>query len=481
MPSDWLGLIPIFILAGGGTLVFCAGAFWRRLPGGVLFALALISAAAAGAAALWITPANPTFEGMLDLGGYARFFTCLFMVITILTCLFLRQYARARGFGGDELYGLILFAALGMVLVGGAVNWIIFFLGFQLISLSLYVLIAVRKGEAASNEAGLKYFIMSAVASAFLTFGIALLYAMSGTLQVAGSLAALAQPEDLPVVLLALALILVGVGFKISLIPFHLWTPDVYQGAPAPVTAFLSTGTKVALFAALLRFAWLTAPPLWAYCLPGLWVLAALTMIVGNVTALYQTQIKRLLAYSSIGQMGYLTMTLVTVKEGGLPAMMFYLVVYALMDLGAFGLIGSFSPAPADSDLDRLEDYQGLGYSQPWRAGILAVCLVSLAGLPPPAGFMGKFALFRAVLNSGYTVLAVIGILTAMVSLYYYFKVTVSLYMQPAGSGAASPRGDLAVGLAGAVILLVILWLGLAPSVLFDLVARLAGALAIPS
>ncbi|MGA7577559.1 MAG: NADH-quinone oxidoreductase subunit N [Desulfobaccales bacterium] len=481
MPSDWLGLIPIFILAGGGTLVFCAGAFWRRLPGGVLFALALISAAAAGAAALWITPANPTFEGMLDLGGYARFFTCLFMVITILTCLFLRQYARARGFGGDELYGLILFAALGMVLVGGAVNWIIFFLGFQLISLSLYVLIAVRKGEAASNEAGLKYFIMSAVASAFLTFGIALLYAMSGTLQVAGSLAALAQPEDLPVVLLALALILVGVGFKISLIPFHLWTPDVYQGAPAPVTAFLSTGTKVALFAALLRFAWLTAPPLWAYCLPGLWVLAALTMIVGNVTALYQTQIKRLLAYSSIGQMGYLTMTLVTVKEGGLPAMMFYLVVYALMDLGAFGLIGSFSPAPADSDLDRLEDYQGLGYSQPWRAGILAVCLVSLAGLPPTAGFMGKFALFRAVLNSGYTVLAVIGILTAMVSLYYYFKVTVSLYMQPAGSGAASPRGDLAVGLAGAVILLVILWLGLAPSVLFDLVARLAGALAIPS
>lgn len=204
-------------------------------------------------------------------------------------------------------------------------------------------------------------------------------------------------------------------------------------------------------------------------------------MIVGNVTALYQTQIKRLLAYSSIGQMGYLAMTLVTVKEGGLPAMMFYLVVYALMDLGAFGLIGSFSPAPADSDLDRLEDYQGLGYSQPWRAGILAVCLVSLAGLPPTAGFMGKFALFRAVLNSGYTVLAVIGILTAMVSLYYYFKVTVSLYMQPAGSGAASPRGDLAVGLAGAVILLLILWLGLAPSALFDLVARLAGALAIPS
>ena len=259
MPTDWPGLLPVVILAGGGTLIFCAGAFWRRLPEGVLFALALLSAAAAGAAALWITPANPTSEGMLDLGGYARFFTCLFMLITLLTCLFLRQYARARGFAGDELYGLVLFAALGMVLVAGALNWVIFFLGFQLISLSLYVLIAVRKGEAASNEAGLKYFIMSAVASAFLTFGIALLYAVSGTLQVAGSLAALAHPEDLPVVLLALALILVGIGFKTSLVPFHLWTPDVYQGAPAPVTAFLSTGSKVALFAALLRFSLLAA------------------------------------------------------------------------------------------------------------------------------------------------------------------------------------------------------------------------------
>ena len=482
MPTDWLGLIPVLILAGGGSLVFCAGAFWRRQPSWLLFALTLLAAGAAGAAAVALTPGGATSGDMLDLGGYARFFTSLFMVITVLTTLFLRQYARTRGFAGDELYGLLLFAALGMVLVAGALNWIIFFLGLELLSLALYVLTAVRKGEAASSEAGLKYFIMGAVASAFLTFGIALLYAMSGTLEVAGSLAAaLAYPERLPVMLLALILILVGIGFKTSLVPFHLWTPDVYEGAPAPVTAFLATGAKVALFAALLRFSWLTAPPLWDYCLPGIWVLAVLTMVVGNLTALYQTRVKRLLAYSSIGQMGYLTMTLVTVKQGGLPALMFYLVVYAVMDLGVFGLIGSFSPAQADSDLDRLEDYQGLGYSQPWRAGILAVCLVSLAGLPPTAGFMGKFALFRAVLNSGYPILAVIGILTAIVSLYYYFKVTVSLYMQPAGSEAAIPRCDLAVGLAGAVILLLILWLGLAPSVLFDLVARLAAALVIPS
>ncbi len=482
MPTDWPGLIPVVILAGGGSLIFCVGAFWRRLPGGVLFALALISAAAAGAAALWITPANPTSEGMLDLSGYARFFTCLFAAITGLTILFLRQYARVRGFAGDELYGLLLFAALGMVLVAGALNWVIFFLGLELLSLALYVLVAVRKGEAASNEAGLKYFIMSAVASAFLTFGIALLYAVSGSMQVAGSLAAaLTYPDYLPVILLSLALILVGIGFKTSLVPFHLWTPDVYQGAPAPVTAFLSTGSKVALFAALLRFAMLAPEPVWAFCLPGLWGLAVLTMVVGNLTALYQTRIKRLLAYSSIAQMGYLFMTLLAVKQGGLPALLFYLAVYAVMDLGAFGLIGSFSAGQKQSDRDDLADYQGLGYSQPWRAGILAVCLISLAGLPPTAGFMGKLALFRAVLHADFVILALIGILTAIVSLYYYFKVTVSLYMQPAKSGADVPRGDLAVGLAGAVILLLILWLGLAPSALFGLVDRLAAALALSS
>jgi NADH-quinone oxidoreductase subunit N len=478
MPTDWLGLLPVLILAGGGTLIFCAGAFWRRLPGEVLFALALLTAAAAGAAALLVTPGHPSSEGMLDLGGYARFFTCLFMVITLLTCLFLRQYARARGFAGDELYGLIIFAALGMVLVAGALNWVIFFLGLELLSLALYVLIAVRKGEVAANEAGLKYFIVSAVASAFLTFGIALLYAVSGTLQIAGSLtAALAHPESLPVTLLALALILVGIGFKTSLVPFHLWTPDVYQGAPAPITAFLSSGSKVALFAALLRLTWLAAEPVWVSSLPALWLLAALTMVVGNLTALYQTSVKRLLAYSSIGQMGYLFMTLPAVKLGGLPAMIFYLAVYAVMDLGAFGLIGSFSPTTADPDLDRLEDYRGLGYSQPWRAAVLALCLISLAGLPPTAGFMGKLALFRAVLHAHYVVLAVIGILTVIISIYYYFKVVVVMYMAPAAGRLRIPVADVAVFLAGAVILLAILWLGLAPSPLFNLSGRIATAL----
>ncbi len=477
MPVDWPGLIPVFILSAGGTLIFCAGAFWRRQPRELLFVLALLTALAAGAVALAVAPEHASSESMLDLSSYARFFTCLFAGITALTILFLRQYAQARGFGGDELYGLLLFAALGMVLVAGALNWVIFFLGLELLSLALYILIAVRKGEAASNEAGLKYFIVSAVASAFLTFGIALLYAVSGSLQVGASLAAaLTVPGQLPVMLLSLALILVGIGFKTSLVPFHLWTPDVYQGAPAPVTAFLSTGSKVALFAALLRFSLLAAEPVWVQCLPWLWVLAVLTMAVGNLSALHQTQVKRLLAYSSIGQMGYLFMTLLAVRQGGLPALMFYLVIYAVMDLGAFGLIGSFSPGEAQLDRDEIEAYQGLGYSQPWRAGSFAVCLISLAGIPPTAGFMGKLALFRAVLHSGFVVLAFIGIATVILSLYYYFKVTVYLYMRPDAAGPVAPAADLAVGLAGGVIGVLILWWGLAPALLLDLIARVAAA-----
>jgi NADH-quinone oxidoreductase subunit N len=479
MAMDWTGLLPLLILAGGGTLIFLVGAFWRRRPTGVLFGLALLTAAAAGAAALLLPPLPPGFEGMLDLGGYSRFFTSLLMAITLITLLFVRQYSVTHGFAGDELYALLIFAALGMVLAAVGENWVIFFLGLELLSLALYVLIAIRKGEPYGNEAALKYFIMGAVASAFLTFGIGLLYAMTGTLNIMGSLAAAnSYPGHLSVILLALALILTGLGFKISLVPFHLWTPDVYQGSPAPITAFLSTGSKVALFAALLRFCLLAAPPVWDYALPFLWTLALLTMAVGNLTALYQTKAKRLLAYSSIAQMGYLFMTLLAVRDGGLPAVMFYLAVYAVMDLGAFGIVGTFSGG--ETDLEELSDYQGLGYTHPWRAAVFSVCLLSLAGLPPTAGFMGKLVLFRAVLNANFIALAVIGMLTVIVSIYYYINFVVHLYMHERGEGTVVPGTDLAVGLAGAVILVAILWLGLIPDSLLKVITAIAAALPKP-
>jgi len=265
---------------------------------------------------------------------------------------------------------------------------------------------------------------------------------------------------------------LIGIGFKVSIVPFHLWTPDVYQGAPAPVTAFLATGSKVALFSALLRFAFYYARnSVWNDYAFVFWILAFLTMAVGNITALVQVRVKRLLAYSSVAQMGYLLMTLLAVRESGVFAIMFYLPVYALMDLGAFGTLATLSAE--EEDIDALEDFRGLAYVHPWRSVLLSVCLVSLAGLPPTAGFMGKFILFRAVIQARFVVLAALGIVTVIVSIYFYFKIIVALFMQPTGEKPATPDLDLSARIAGIAVLVLILWLGLFPSPLLSVIARI--------
>jgi len=279
-------------------------------------------------------------------------------------------------------------------------------------------------------------------------------------------------------IFLGLSLLLVGIGFKISMVPFHLWTPDVYQGAPAPVTAFLSTGSKVALFAALLRFASYSSNEVWSYFAPVLWILAALTMGVGTISALAQLQVKRLLAYSSIAQMGYLLMALLAVKQNGASAIMFYLAAYALMDLGAFGMVAILSAK--ESDLDALDDYHGLAYAHPWRSAILAVSLLSLAGMPPTAGFIGKFSLFWAVLQASYVGIAVIGILTVILSIYFYFKVVVALFMRPAQRTLTIPSMTLADRFAGGLILILILLLGLVPAPVFAIIGKALPFLRIP-
>jgi NADH-quinone oxidoreductase subunit N len=467
---DWPSILPHVILAGGGFCIFCVGAFWRPRSAGAFFGLALVAVFLAGAGAILVTPQEPHFLGMLEVQGYGRFLTFLIAVITGLTLLFSHQYAKIRNLAGDEFYGLLLFAALGMTLVAGAIHWLAFFLGLEVLSISLYVLIVVRKPDAGSNEAAVKYFIVGAVASAFLTFGIAVIYAVTGTLSIPKSLAMDVPVGSISLIFLGLSLLGVGIGFKISMVPFHLWTPDVYQGAPAPVTAFLSTGSKVALFAALLRFASCSSNELWLYWTPVLWVGAVLTMGVGTISALAQMRVKRLLAYSSIAQMGYLLMALLAVKQEGASAIMFYLAVYALMDLGAFGAVALLSAEKAD--LDDLDDYHGLAYAHPWRSAVLAISLISLAGLPPTAGFIGKFTLFWAVLQSRYTIIAVIGIFMAILSIYFYFRVVVALFMRPAERALAIPSVALTDRFAGALILVFILLLGLIPTPVFTAIGR---------
>jgi len=471
MQPVWIDLLPQLLLAGGGFLIFCLGGFWKKRPQGLLFGVALAVAMASGAAALLLEAREPRFLNMLETGGYGRFFTLLLSLIITLSLLFSYQYMKNREMGGDEFYGLLLLSGLGMTLVAGALHWLILFLGLETLSLALYILIAIRKRQPASNEAGLKYFIMGAVASSFLTFGIAMVYAVTGKMDIFQSLSPGVQTVSTPVMLLALSLILIGIGFKVSMVPFHLWTPDVYQGAPSPVTAFLAAGSKVALFAALLRIVYyFSGNPLWNDYGVVLWILALLTMTVGNITALAQLRVKRLLAYSSIAQMGYLLMTLLAVQKGGVPAIMFYLAVYALMDLGAFGTLATLSSEK--EDLDVLEDFKGLAYTHPWRSSVLTLCLISLAGLPPTAGFMGKFVLFRSVLQAHFVILACIGMVTVILSIYFYFKIIVALFMHPMGVRPAIPDLDLSARIAGAAVLVLILWLGLIPSSVLDEIGR---------
>ena len=476
MRSEWISFLPQLILAAGGLSIFAAGALLRNRPPVLLFTVALLSSLAAGAAAGMVAPQSMlAFQGMLAVSSYSSYFTLLIAGITFLVLLFVHPYGSARGFAGDELYGLLLFSALGMSLVASAPHWVTFFLGLELLSLPLFVLIAIRRDSAVSAEAGLKYFIMGAVASAFLVFGIALLYAVSGTLRIAESLGAVAGGGRLPGTALGIGLVLVGIGFKISMVPFHLWTPDVYQGAPAPIAAFLSTGSKVALFSALLRLALSASPELWNLLIPLLWALAALTMFIGNITALLQTSVKRLLAYSSVAQMGYLLMALLALRHGGGQAVMFYLTAFALMDLGAFGSVAALSPK--GEDLDRISDYQGIGYTHAYPAALLAASLLSLAGFPPTVGFVGKFILFAATLKAGFVMLAVIGILTAIISIYFYLKVVVALYMQPQETSAAIPEATLSSRLGSALVLFFLFALGILPSPLLDLLGPIVVSL----
>jgi NADH-quinone oxidoreductase subunit N len=473
MQSEWSPLLPLIILATGGTAIFCLSAFWSKAPMALLFALAITSCLASGGSALYFREAAGSFSGLLAGDDFSSFYTVLFAALTLITLLFSCQYARKRDFTGDEFLGILLFAATGMILIASAIHWLLFFLGLEMLSISLYVLIAIRRGDSLGVEAAVKYFIVGAVASAFVVFGIAMLYGATGTLEIAKSLDLAGNVDSRFLLLFGLCLILVGLGFKISLVPFHLWTPDIYQGAPAPITAFLATGSKVAVLAMFVRLAVYGGDGPGQILAPSLWTMAAFSMIIGNITALAQTRIKRLLAYSSIAQMGYMLMALLAYKQQGTAAVVFYSVVYACMDLGAFGTVGLLSPT--DSDRDNLTDYRGLGYTQPGKAALLTLCLFSLAGLPATAGFIGKFVLFRATIEGNFISLAIIGILTAIISLYFYLNIVVALYMRPAEKNSASESTDNAATLACLLIAVLIIWLGIFPSSLLTLVGKIVG------
>ncbi len=461
MPVAPIDLIPHIFLALGGLVVLGAAWLKNATARAVLPFAAAIFALAPGLWAVWPNGAP---------SGMTRFFAGLLSVITLAVVGLLARYADRRDFADDILYGLTLWSALGMLFLAEATDWIMLLLGLELSSLCLYALVAARKEDALGAEAALKYFLPGAVALACLTFGISLVYAGSGSLDIAASL-----EGGGPLVAAGAALALVGLGFKLSLAPVHLWTPDVYQGAPAPIAAFLSTGSKAATAAALLHLCAVASPGTMAVLAPALVAIAALTMAVGNIGALTQKSLKRLLAFSSIGQMGYIAMAALAVNDGGGEAALFYLAAYALMDLGAFGAAGTLSGA--DADRDAIASYRGLGYVHPWRCAALAACLLSLAGLPPTAGFIGKFLVFGAALRAGYTGLAVFGILMAVIGIFYGLRVVATLYMRE--ETEAYPVEPVAPGPAATAVLgavsLAVLALGLFPGPLLAAIARMVG------
>lgn len=433
--QDLLVLWPeVFLLAWATLLLLVEVAPAARRRGWMPLLAALGLAVNLGLHVGTFGHAAAGFGGMVRVDSFAAFLGALLAVTGLLAVALAYDYLPRHGLQRGEYYILLLFSVAGMSLIVKATDLIVVFLALELLSLPLYVLAGFARPRLDSEEAALKYFLLGAFAAGFFVYGVAMVYGASGTTQLTTLVGSInAGHVDFTLLALGAGLLLVGLGFKVAAAPFHMWTPDVYQGAPTPVTAFMAVGAKVAAVGTLLRWLALAFPALSARLTAVLWGLAALTMLWGNVVAIAQRNIKRMLAYSSIAHAGYLLMALVpfghpVVVAEASQAALFYLVAYALTNLGAWAVVATLE-REAGQGLN-LEDYAGLGRKHPALAAALAVFLFSLTGMPPTVGFVGKFYLFRVVVEAGYIGLAVVGVLTSLVSAYYYLRVLVYMYMR---------------------------------------------------
>ena len=464
---DILLFAPHLLLTLGILLCFVLGTLFKRPVG--LYGVTLAATLSAGALALAAYPSNatllPALKPFLATDMLSAYFLPLICALGLGVLLFYGGELKRKGHRhDDELYALFLTALLGGLILAGGQNWLAFFLGLELLSLPLYILIGLRK-DSGGTEASVKYFVMGATASGILLFGTGLIYAGSGSLDIATSLRA---PVGGGTVLVGLAMVLAGVAFKLSLAPFHLWAPDVYRGAPASVAALLTSMVKAAVGGALLRIVLALGPELWPATVPVLWGLAALTMLAANLAALAQDSLKRMLGFSSAAHMGYLLMGVLCVNQAGPGPVMFYAAALAVMDLAAFGGLSLLDDGT--EPVDTLASLRGLGRSRPFAAGLLAAGLAALAGLPPTAGFTGKLLLFRATIMGGYNWLGVIGILGAALSVFYYLRPLVALYLREGGAPSIPERLTVAGGVAIFLVLLALVGLGVAPSPILQLI-----------
>jgi len=473
---DFYTLLPLLLLAVFGMAVLIIDLFLKPQHRPRLAWLAFLGFVAAGAALVALIGVRGTaFSGMLVVDPFAQVLGLVAIGAGALTVLISINYIRDRGFGRNEYYALLLFSVGGMVMMAAANNLIIVFIALELLSIPLYVLAGFAQPDGASQEAALKYFLLGAFASGFLLFGIAFMYGALGTTDLTQIAAKVGQVGASPMLLFGAALVLVGLGFKVAAVPFHMWTPDVYEGAPTPITGFMSVGAKVAGFAALFR--------VFVYSLgsiQGEWVMlvaiiSAITMIVGSVVAISQTNLKRMLAYSSIANAGYILIGVAAGNELGVYGAAFYLIAYLFTNLGAFAVLTEMARRAPQSEDQTYRTYRGLYKRSPGLAIMMTIFMLSLAGIPLTGGFIGKYLVFAAAIQAHLTWLALIGVVTSVISAFFYLRVVVDMFMRDAEPGyeiqPAHYRAlDFTVGLSA----LGVLALGIVPGIVITVVQAAA-------
>jgi NADH-quinone oxidoreductase subunit N len=474
--TDLYTILPTIILIVWACVLLLVDLFIpKRRKGWTALLAALGLALTMGLALSQAYQSLTGFGGMIVLDGFSSFMSVLFLASGLLGIALAYDYLKRMGIERGEYYVLMLFSISGMMLMAQAADLIVIFLALELLSIPLYVLAAFARPRADSEEAGIKYFLLGAFATGFVVYGIALVFGAAGSTSLAtiSSMAALqasgSVTSSLPLLLIGAALILVGFGFKVAAVPFHMWTPDVYQGAPTSVTGFMAVGAKAAGFAALLRIFITAFPSLDVKLVPVLWALAALTMVIGNLVAVSQTDIKRMLAYSSIAHAGYILMALVAYGDPAIAAdaaasALFYLVTYALTSFGAWSVVIALE-GQEGKGLE-ISDYAGLGRRKPALAAAMTVFMLSLTGMPPTLGLVGKFYLFRTAVAGGFIGLAIIGVLTSLISAYYYLRVVVVMYMR---EGEPQAKTETWLSLTTAVTAVVTVILSFLPAALFAL------------
>jgi NADH-quinone oxidoreductase subunit N len=429
----WLPILPLIAVTVGAIVILLAGV---RMPDDESEGLGWLALATLGVAFVLalglIGQTGFAFAGALAVDGFSAFFQLTILIAAAFTILMSLDYASDNHIAGAEYYSLLLFSTVGMMLMAGAGDLIVIFLGLETMSIAVYVLAGLRRRDPRSNEAAIKYFLLGAFSTGFLLYGIALIYGATGSVKLDAIHAALSAPmTSNPLSRLGLAMMLVGFGFKVAAVPFHMWTPDVYEGAPTPITAFMAVGVKLGAFAGFVRIFLVGFLPISSQWSGALWVLAALTMTTGNVVAVVQTNIKRMLAYSAIAHAGYVLVGMIAASAEGGAAVLYYLLAYAFTTLGAFGIVVALERRQLAGDL--IADYRGLSTRSPALAAAMAVFLLSFTGVPPLAGFMGKFYIFSAALRQGYTYLVVIATLNSVIAAFYYISVIVAMYMEEGG------------------------------------------------